>query len=181
MRIDSFFLLLLLVSPALAGTEVYKYTDKNGGVSFTDNLSNVPDEQRETAEKIQMDSPSGPISSPVEKGGTLYKWIEYHAYKIVSVLILVIVLAYIVQHFVTGFLIRLIIRLLIIFLLGTVIYGLFITQKDRLKSESFEKTVEPYLPSPSLINKAKEQVKKLEEGQKKEEELIDSLDSSEKQ
>lgn len=101
--------------------------------------------------------------------------------KIVLVLILAIALAYIAQRFVRGFFLRLVIRLLLIFLLGAAIYSLFITQKGSLPSESFEKTIQPYLPSPAPINKAKEQIKKLEEGQKKQKELIDSLQDHERQ
>ena len=46
-------LLILLVFPALASAEIYKYRDQNGMLRFTDNLAEVPVEQRENMDQYQ--------------------------------------------------------------------------------------------------------------------------------
>ena len=46
-------LLILLVLPALASAEIYKYRDQNGVLRFTDNLAEVPLAQRETVDEYQ--------------------------------------------------------------------------------------------------------------------------------
>jgi hypothetical protein len=40
-------------SPGFAQAEFYKYIDKNGDVQFTDNLANVPADQREQADEYE--------------------------------------------------------------------------------------------------------------------------------
>lgn len=176
MRTDSLFLMLLLVYPALVGAETYKYTDKNGVVSFTDNLGNVPESQRPTVEKVEVENPSRSTTSSVKDEGRLKKWISHPLSKIIFVLILLIILTSFALHFLGGFFLRLIIKLLIIALLGTMIYSLYITKKWSLPT--IEKTIEPYIPGPAPINRAKENVKKFEESQKKKEETLDSLKDS---
>lgn len=178
MRICNLFLVMLLLYPIIGSAGIYKYTDKDGVASFTDDLRRVPEEQRQKAEEILIDSPSGSMPSQIEKGSPFYKWMHYHAFKIIFVLILLIVSAYIAQRVMEGLLLRFIIRLLIISLLGATIYAIFTTQKERLAPGSLEKTVEPYLPSPAPINRTIENVKKFEEGQKKKEEMLDSLKDS---
>jgi hypothetical protein len=46
-------LLILLALPALASAEIYKYRDQNGILRFTDNLAEVPVEQRENMDQYQ--------------------------------------------------------------------------------------------------------------------------------
>jgi hypothetical protein len=46
-------LLILLALPALAAAEIYKYRDQNGVLRFTDNLTEVPVEQRENVDQYQ--------------------------------------------------------------------------------------------------------------------------------
>ncbi len=105
--------------------------------------------------------------------------IDYPALKIVLALISFVVLVFFVQRFVAGRILRIFIGLLLISILGAVIYSLFIEKKEDSSPGSFERTVEPYLPSPAPINRAKEQVKKLEDSQKKQGEMIDKLEEQE--
>ena len=46
-------LLILLVLPMLASAEIYKYRDQNGVLRFTDNLTEVPVDQRENIDQYQ--------------------------------------------------------------------------------------------------------------------------------
>ena len=46
-------LLVLLVLPMLASAEIYKYRDQNGVLRFTDNLTEVPVDQRENIDQYQ--------------------------------------------------------------------------------------------------------------------------------
>ena len=49
-----FLIVLFSVTTILSlpvSAEYYRYIDKNGNVSFTDNLENVPEDQRQNAEK----------------------------------------------------------------------------------------------------------------------------------
>lgn len=106
--------------------------------------------------------------------------VDYPTLKIGLALISFAVLVFFVQRFVAGLLLRIFIGLLLVSILGAVIYSLFIEKKEMPSPGSFERTVEPYLPSPAPINRAKEQVKKLEENEKKLGELIDSLQDPER-
>ena len=47
------FLLVFLLVPLDAKPEIYKYVDKNGNIAFTDNLNNVPENQRPKTEGMQ--------------------------------------------------------------------------------------------------------------------------------
>ena len=49
------WLILLVITglPALASAEFYKYVDKNGSVRFTDNLANVPADQRSQVDEYE--------------------------------------------------------------------------------------------------------------------------------
>ncbi|UCG13140.1 MAG: DUF4124 domain-containing protein [Deltaproteobacteria bacterium] len=46
-------LLVVLVTPSLVAAELYKYTDKHGTVHFTDNLANVPVDQRSSVKSYK--------------------------------------------------------------------------------------------------------------------------------
>ncbi len=46
-------LLLLLLTPALAIAEFYKYFDENGAPHYTDNLAEVPEDQRPKVSRYQ--------------------------------------------------------------------------------------------------------------------------------
>ena len=46
-------LLIVSLIPGLAAAEFYKYTDQNGAIRFTDNLQDVPKDQREAAKAYQ--------------------------------------------------------------------------------------------------------------------------------
>lgn len=105
--------------------------------------------------------------------------IDYPALKIFLALISLVVLVFFVQRFVAGLFIRIIIGLVVLSILGAVIYSLFIEKKEGPSPGSFERTVEPYLPSPAPINRAREQVKKLEDSQKKQGEMIEKLQEQE--
>ena len=44
---------LVLLLSVLAGAEYYKYIDEDGNVSFTDNIMNVPEDQRQNTQAIK--------------------------------------------------------------------------------------------------------------------------------
>ncbi len=60
---------LILGFSGVSSAELYKYYDKNGNLSFTDDASMVPEEQRESAEAIReiQTKPSVPGISGTEK------------------------------------------------------------------------------------------------------------------
>lgn len=64
-------LVFALVIRGECGPEVYKYTDKDGIVHFTDDLSDVPVEQRTKVEAYQERKPPGvPEKDAMQKGTT---------------------------------------------------------------------------------------------------------------
>ena len=75
------FLLLFLLLPFSVEAEIYKYVDKNGNIAFTDNLNNVPENQRSKPEGIpkKQASPSNPPTaapdSLEEKAKDADKWL----------------------------------------------------------------------------------------------------------
>lgn len=167
MQITAFFLVFLFyLIPASA--EVYKYTDENGILFFTDNPDKIPEGQRHTADRVETDE------------GLFHRWINIPLSRVVLILVLLIVIISFARRFFEGSFPRILMTLLVILLLGTMIYSIFAAWKGGPTSGSFDTAVEPYLPSPTPINRAKEEVKKLEEGQKKQEDLIDSLQDPER-
>ena len=59
-RIVTLFL-VLLVLPMLVSAEIYKYRDQNGVLRFTDNLTEVPIDQRENIEQYQEIKTTGAV------------------------------------------------------------------------------------------------------------------------
>jgi len=59
---------LILGFPGVSSAELYKYYDKNGNLSFTDDASMVPEDQRKTAESIReiQSKPLAPVMSGKE-------------------------------------------------------------------------------------------------------------------
>jgi hypothetical protein len=59
---------LILGFPGVSSAELYKFYDKNGNLSFTDDASRVPEEQRESAETIRevQSKPLSPIMPATE-------------------------------------------------------------------------------------------------------------------
>ena len=166
MRITAFFLILLFCS-IQARAAVYKYTDENGILFFTDKPENIPESQRHTAERIET------AKKPINR------WINHPASKAIIIIFLLIVMLFLARRFFGYLFPQILIKLLVVLLLGTIIYSIVLAWKTGPTSVSFDADVEPYLPSPTPINRAKEAVKKLEESQKKQEELIDKLQDSE--
>ncbi len=166
MRITVLFLILLFCS-IQARAEVYKYTDENGILFFTDKPENIPAGQRHTAERIKTDK------KPINR------WINLPASKVVIIIFLLIVIVCLARRFFGYLFPQILIKLLVVLLLGTIIYSIFLVWNGGPTSVSFDAAVEPYLPSPAPINKANEAVKKLEESQKRQEDLIDKLQDSE--
>ncbi|MBN1842559.1 MAG: DUF4124 domain-containing protein [Deltaproteobacteria bacterium] len=53
-KLNNWLILLVITGlPALASAEFYKYLDKNGNVRFTDNLANVPADQRSKVDEYE--------------------------------------------------------------------------------------------------------------------------------
>jgi septin family protein len=65
-------LLLLSLSFICAGAEYYRYTDDNGNVCFTDNLGDVPQDQRQVAKQYDS-SETQPDAGPVNFDDTAGK------------------------------------------------------------------------------------------------------------
>ena len=56
---------------AISGVEaaIYKYTDKNGGVHFTDRLESIPKEYRDQIKTIPVETPPQPTAAPAKEDG----------------------------------------------------------------------------------------------------------------
>lgn len=72
------FLIISCVLPVSVSADYYQYTDKNGNVSFTDNLSDVPESQREkikpfsTLDNKEKSKADLPADKEIEKNDKVY-------------------------------------------------------------------------------------------------------------
>lgn len=65
----AFFLIIALLLAAPLYAEIYKYIDENGQKRWTDDLSQVPEQQRAAAQRIETEAetPDNAITGKVEK------------------------------------------------------------------------------------------------------------------
>jgi hypothetical protein len=69
----SFFFLWSTVGVEAA---IYKYTDKNGGVHFTDRFESIPKEYRDQIKTIPVETPSPPAAPSTQKETGMEKALE---------------------------------------------------------------------------------------------------------
>jgi|GEM_PF-6770059 len=172
----NFMLLItvLLLYPALSSAQVYKYTDKNGAVAFTDNIENVPEPQRPQIQKIE--SSSSPVIPQLVSSRTHYdRWIDHPLAKYVLAFIILSAVMLYAQHKTESFLLKLAMKLLFVGCLGAAIYSVLVMQDQPITPAALQKAAEPYLPTPEPINRARDAVNKIQESQKKEEAAIEAL------
>lgn len=173
MRTGRFFVIVFtLLFPLLGQAEVFKYTDEKGAIAFTDNIENVPEDQRP---KVQEAAPP-PLQtvqmladSPTNRSND--RWIDHPLSKyIIAFIILSIGMLYI-QYKSENFLLRLAAKFLFIAFLGAAIYSVLFTKERPINPAGVQKGAEPFLPT----TQAREAVKKMEEAQKRQEAAMESL------
>lgn len=164
---------LFLIYPTLSAAQVFKYVDKNGAVAFTDNLENVPEEQRP---KIQQAAPA-PLQQfemPISSRGS-GRWIDHPLSKYIIAFIALSIFMLYIQSRTDRFLLKLVTKLLFVAFLGAAIYSVMAMQDKAITPAGLQKAAEPYLPSAQPLNDARKAVSKVEEAQKKQEEAIEEL------
>lgn len=175
MRAGLFLILTLsLLFPALGQAQVFKYIDQNGAIAFTDNIENVPEDQRPNMKAVPTDPLQAaeiPISSEMKSD----RWIDHPLSKYIIVFIILSIGMLYIQYKSENFLLRLAAKFLFVAFLGAVIYSVLFTKYSPLHPAAVQKTAESFVPTPQPITQAKEAVKKMEEAQKKQEAAVESL------
>lgn len=165
---------LSLLFPAVGFTEVFKYIDGNGAIAFTDNIENVPEDQRPKMEAISP-APLQTVEMPTFSKTKPDRWIDHPLSKyVVGFVALSIAMLY-VQRKTDSFLLRLAMKLLFVGFLCAAIYSVLAAREKPATPAAFQKAAESFLPTPLPINQAKEAVGKMEEAQKKQAAAVESL------
>lgn len=163
-----------LLFPILGQAEVFKYTDKNGAISFTDNIENVPEDQRPNMETVPTD-PLPKIEIPISSEMKSDRWIDHPLSKYVILFIILSIGMLYIQYKTESFLLRLATKFLFVAFLGAAIYSVLVAQEKPITPAAFQKAAESFVPTPRPITQAKEAVKKVEETRKQQEAAIESL------
>ncbi|MBI3805683.1 MAG: DUF4124 domain-containing protein [Nitrospirae bacterium] len=172
------FALLTLFLPTPGRADVFRYIDKNGAVAFTDNIENVPQEQRPAVQKIEpTPSPSAPTPTPAlsHPRPTYDRWIDNPLSKYMMVFIALSIVMLFVQHKTESFLLKMVMKLLFVGFLGAAIYSVVVMQDNPLSPAALQNAAAPYLPTPAPINEAKKAVGKVEAAQKQQEAEIEKM------
>ena len=121
-------IIVWLIPPDLAGAESYRYVDKDGVVSFTDDLGKVPESERPRVQTIEPHSPSGlgreTMPDPVPGPGR--KWVGRRLLGPFIMLVALSILMFFVQSRTDSVLLRLAVKLLFIGFLGALVYSALI-------------------------------------------------------
>lgn len=168
------FFLLFLLRPVDGQAEVFKYTDENGAISFTDNIENVPEDQRPNLQEAAP-PPLQKVEMPAFSETGSDRWIDHPLSKYVIVFIILSVAMLYIQYKTENFLLRLATKFLFIAFLGTAIYSVLFTKYSPINPAGVQKAADSFLPTPLPITQAKEAVKTMEEAQKKKEAAMESL------
>ncbi len=86
-RIGVFFLLTIVLAFAMSSlsfAEYYKYTDKNGKVSYTDDLSKVPADQRKTLQTFKSSTTVNKNETSIVYNDEVLYYDKESDYKIIS-------------------------------------------------------------------------------------------------
>lgn len=168
------FVLFFLLSPVDGHAEVFKYTDENGAISFTDNIENVPEDQRPNLQAAAP-PPLQKVEMPTFPERASDRWIDHPLSKYIIVFIILSIGMLYIQYKSENFLLRLAAKFLFVAFLGAVIYSVLFTKDNPLHPAAVQKAAEPFVPTPLPMTQAQEAVKKMEEAQKKQEAAIESL------
>ncbi|MDC4205574.1 MAG: DUF4124 domain-containing protein [Candidatus Manganitrophus sp.] len=168
------FFLLFLLRPVDGQAEVFKYTDKNGAISFTDNIENVPEDQRPNLQEAAP-PPLQKVEMPAYSETGSDRWIDHPLSKYVIVFIILSIGMLYIQYNTESFLLRLATKFLFVAFLGAAIYSVLVAQEKPITPAAFQKAAEPFVPTPRPIHQAQEAVKKMEEAQKQQEAAIEAL------
>jgi hypothetical protein len=176
----AFLLLLYIVNPAVADAELYKYTDKNGILSFTDDFNKIPEDQRSHVEKTQPPPPDSPSVTPSSHSGVL-EWLDRPLSKYIIAFIALAIFMLFVQSQTEGFVLKMVLKILFVGFLGAAIYaslvasGVATNQKSISSSESLFDTVKSAMPDPRTVGKVKKEIEQIEAQQERENEKVQSL------
>jgi hypothetical protein len=175
MRAGFFFVIVLtFLFPILGHGQVFKYTDENGAIAFTDNIENVPEDQRPKVQEVAP-LPLQTVQMPTTYSSESERWIDHPLSKYIIVFIILSIGMLYIQYKSENFLLRLAAKFLFIAFLGAAIYSVLFTKDSPINPAGVQKAAEPFLPTPLPMTQAKEAVKKMEEAQKKQEAAIESL------
>jgi len=174
MRMGLFFTIFFLLFPPLSHAEVFKYVDQNGAVAFTDNIENVPEDQRPNLDPVST-APLQKVEMPISPEIKSDRWIDHPLSKYILVFIILSIGMLYIQFKSENFLLRLAAKFLFVAFLGAAIYSVLVAQEKPITPAAFQKAAEPFVPTPRPIHQTQEAVKKMEAAQKQQEAAIEAL------
>ncbi len=187
--ISLFWFLLLFIGPATSHAYIYKYTDENGVVSFTNKPDNVPQTRQHTVVIIDESTlpplviiPEAASVKPHRAKNSFRHWIEQPVSKSAIALGLVVVLmVFIIRIGGGGIFIRVAAKLLFIGFIGASIYSIYTAREYSSVPSVSEEPGAPHLKRISPIERAGNAAAALEKKLNEQEEVLDILTQPEDQ
>ncbi len=197
-------LFFLFLNPSEADAKVYKYKDKKGVVTFTNNIESVPESLRNQVEIIEgandpgkpgdgereKKGPAAPTGSSGKEGGPSAAsagvspsiWgspFGRNSLMIIIVILLLWCLKLWVKNMILKFIARIAIKVAFFGLLYVVVYYLFVSPDENPIASTVKKTVKEAATSAreiSPLRKATENVEKFNKTQKERQEALDAME-----
>lgn len=195
----SLFIFFTLLDVSWASARFYKYVDKEGNLSITDDIKNVPQEYRagarivefqvEQTQKIPQKKPTPPVSSIkinprnhsiLNRAELLKPAFEKGITQIILIIALIFlggfIISFVINKLFKSLLTRLLLKASLIIVLVGVIYVLYLSYLGQQLSHFApiykEKTI--YTPS-DILKQVKEITEKAQKSAKKKQELLETI------
>ena len=195
----SLFIFFSLLNLSWAASRFYKYVDKEGNISITDDIKNVPQEYRdkvsivefqvEKTQKIPQEKPKPPVSSIkinprnhsiLNRSELLKPNLEKGITQIILILALIFlggfIITFVINKLFKSLLTRLLLKASLIILIVGVIYAIYLSylgqQLSHFSPIHKEKTI--YTPS-DILNQVKEITEKAQKSAEKRQELLETM------
>lgn len=164
-RVQIALFLLLLLAASRAAAEVYRYVDENGVLSFTDDLSRVPSDQRPKVDAVEL-SPGPALSVPPERSA-FERWRDHPAVKPAAAVVIGVTLVLIARTFLGGAVLRYLASAVLASAAGAALYLL------SLSGGCGATDIRDVVPKTDPLRHAQEQADRFEQRNARQERMID--------
>jgi hypothetical protein len=164
-RIQTGLLLFLLLAANPVAAEIYRYIDESGVLSFTDDLSKVPPDQRPKVEVVEPGT--GPRPDFLSGPSAFEQLRDHPAVKPVAAGVIGLMLLLIARTFLGGAVLRYLASVVLVSAAGAALYWL------SLSSGCGSKEIEQHVPVGNPLQRAQDQADRFEQRNATQERMIE--------